>query len=198
MRSLPLSAQAGVPSRGAFAECPPAPARPGPVSSGKVNEAFVILSAGLPAGDYPMPPQPVALEQAGCEFVPRVFGIRAGQDLAVRNADPTLHNVHAGRVFNVSMPQRSPAISLFFPRDGLATVTCDVHPWMRAYAGVSTHPFFAVTGPDGAFALRGLPAGNFTLTAWHERMGRASVQVDLKESQTARVEISLDAATPGG
>ncbi len=77
-----------------------------------------------------------------------------------------------------------------------ATLTCDVHPWMRAYAGIVSHPFFAVTGPDGAFALRGLPAGGFTLSVWQERLGRRSVPVALKEAQAVRMEISLDGIAP--
>ena len=36
-------------------------------------------------------------------------------------------------------------------------VKCDVHPWMSAYVGVFSHPFFAVTGDDGKFTIAGLP-----------------------------------------
>ena len=43
----------------------------------------------------------------------------------------------------------------------LFPVKCDVHPWMRSYVAVMTHPFFAVTGKDGKFAIEGLPAGSW-------------------------------------
>ena len=50
-------------------------------------------------------------------------------------------------------------------------VKCNVHPWMRAYIGVVSHPFFAVTGDDGTFTIKGLPPGTYTLEAWHEKYG---------------------------
>ena len=53
---------------------------------------------------------------------------------------------------------------------------CDVHGWMRAYANVVTHPFFAVTKDDGSFEIKGLPAGTYTIEAWHERLGHAADQ----------------------
>jgi hypothetical protein len=197
-RALPLPGQAGIPQRGAFAECPPAPPRQEPVRGGRVAEALVRIADGLPPGDYPLPSGPVVLDQKGCEYVPRVFGIRAGQDLLVRNGDPTLHNVHAlgppgENAFNLSMPQgRAPAM-LFFPHPRApATITCDVHPWMRAYAGISPHPFFAVTGADGTFVLGGLPAGTYAVEAWHERMGRRAVRVTVKDGEAAHAQIPLD------
>jgi hypothetical protein len=66
-------------------------------------------------------------------------------------------------------------------------VKCNVHPWMRAYIGVVSHPFFAVTGEDGTFTIKGLPPGTYTLEAWHEKYGTKDVQITVapKESKTA-------------
>jgi carboxypeptidase family protein len=186
--------------RGAFAGCPPAPPRAEPVTAGKVNQAFVHVADGLPPGDYPLPPQPVTLDQKGCEFSPRVFGIRAGQDLLVRNDDPTDHNVHSlapGKdAFNFGVPQKLGKTIFFAEPRAPATIACDLHPWMRAYAGISPHPFFAVTGADGSFALRGLPAGTYTVEAWQERLGRGTARVTVRDGQTTPIQISLDAAIP--
>jgi hypothetical protein len=66
-------------------------------------------------------------------------------------------------------------------------VTCDVHPWMRAYLGVLPHPFFAVTGADGRFTLRGVPAGEYVLAAWHERFGTREARVTLGAGETKDV-----------
>ncbi len=62
---------------------------------------------------------------------------------------------------------------------------CDVHPWMNAYAGVLTHPFYAVTGDDGSFKIANLPAGEYVIEAWHEKYG----------TQTAKVTVADAAAT---
>ena len=53
-------------------------------------------------------------------------------------------------------------------------IKCDVHPWMGAYVGVFDHPYFAVTGTDGKFAIDGLPDGTYDVVAWHERLPNQS------------------------
>ena len=64
---------------------------------------------------------------------------------------------------------------------------CNVHPWMKAYVGVLSHPFFAVTGDDGSFTLKGLPPGDYTLEAWHEKLGTQEIKVTVaaKDSKSA-------------
>jgi len=61
-----------------------------------------------------------------------------------------------------------------------------MHPWMRFYVAVLSHPYFQVTGQDGQFALRNVPPGNYTLTAWHEQFGakRQSIAIQPKQEQT--------------
>jgi hypothetical protein len=65
-------------------------------------------------------------------------------------------------------------------------VKCNIHPWMRAYIGVVAHPFFAVTGDDGTFTIKGLPPGTYTIEAWHEKFGTSdqTITVGAKESKT--------------
>ena len=153
-------------------------------SSGGVADAFVWIKDGLPPGTYPVPSEAVTLDQKGCEYRPRVFGIRAGQTLVLANSDPILHNVHAPG-FNVPLPSVGARVSRKFPRpEVMATITCDVHPWMRAYAGVTPHPFFAVTGADGTFSIPNLPAGSYTLQVWHEKLGMTEQKVTLADGET--------------
>jgi len=68
----------------------------------------------------------------------------------------------------------------------MVTVKCNVHPWMKAYVGVQRHPFFAVTGADGTFSLKGLPPGDYVIEAWHEKYPaiQQNVTVGAKESKT--------------
>ena len=67
-------------------------------------------------------------------------------------------------------------------RPGLVTVKCDVHSWMRAYVFVSPGPFATVTGPDGSFAIEGLPPGEHAVRIWHETLGTAHRQVRISEA----------------
>ncbi|HMC35122.1 MAG TPA: urate hydroxylase PuuD [Myxococcales bacterium] len=172
-------------SRGSFAGCGKAPPRAVSVlvsPGGGVAETFVWVKRGIPDGDYPIPSDPVVVDQRGCEFVPRVAGVRAGQPVAFRNADETLHNVHAvgsgSNRFNFGMPLTGMEVKrqLTEPQV-MVTIACDVHPWMRAWLGVVRHPFFAVTGADGSYALTGLPGGTFVVEAWQKAVGHVEQTV---------------------
>jgi len=72
---------------------------------------------------------------------------------------------------------------------------CDVHGWMNAYAGVVAHPFFAVSKADGSFEIKGLPAGTYTIEAWHERLGvqTTKVTVDAKGTGAANFAFKMKA-----
>jgi serine/threonine protein kinase len=141
------------------------------------------------------PSNSVNLDQIGCQYVPRVLGIQAGQKLSVTNSDPTAHNVHTlppsggGNVErNESQPKGAAPIVLSFERtELLIPVKCNQHPWMRASIAVLNHPFFAVSNENGSFEIRGVPAGTYTVVAWHERFGEqgASLTVTDNSSQTA-------------
>jgi len=170
------------------------PADPGLVVSGSggVRDALVWIRDGLPDGDYPVPQTPVVLDQRHCEFSPRVFGIRPGQPLLVRNSDPLLHNVHSAAAFNLALPHAGTESVEHFRRPGVPTpILCDVHAWMRAYAAVVRHPFFAVTDAGGGFALQGLPAGTYTVELWQERLGWARQRVTVGEGETRALAFEL-------
>ena len=73
---------------------------------------------------------------------------------------------------------------------GVIRASCDAgHGWMSAYVHIFDHPYFAVTGPDGRFEIDGLPAGSYTLAAWHEKLGRRTVQVTVPDDGAAQVAL---------
>jgi plastocyanin len=165
-------------------------------SDGAVAGAFVWAREGVPSGDYPVPAEPVVIDQRGCEYVPRVAGVRAGQPVVFQNADAVLHNVHAlgsgSNAFNFGMPLAGMHTRrLLNEPQVMVTIACDVHPWMRAYLGVVRHPFFSVTGADGRYELRGLPAGRYAIEAWHEQLGRVSEVVTAAEGESAPHDFAL-------
>lgn len=129
---------------------------------------------------------PLVLDQVGCRYVPHVVTLRTGQTLRVRSSDPTLHNVHGlpdrNRPFNFGMTMAGETRDMTFTHPEIFRIRCDVHPWMQAYAGVFDHPFHAVTGEDGTFRLEGVPAGTYTLVAWHEKYGQRQQTVTVGES----------------
>ena len=123
------------------------------------------------------------LDQVGCRYQPKVFGVMKKQKVEIKNSDPTLHNIHSFAKrgeFNVGMPTQGQKIIKKFKKNQVgASIKCDVHPWMQAYVSVFSHPFFATSGSDGAFSIADLPDGEYDVVAWHpklgEKMGKAKV-----------------------
>ena len=146
-------------------------------SGNTMGNIMVWISKGLPAGKtYPAPKTPVVLDQKGCVYMPHVMGIMVGQTYRILNSDGILHNIHTlpkiNPAFNRGQPATVKEMTTSFPKpEVMLQVKCDVHPWMNAYIGVFTHPFFAVTGPDGKFTIPNLEAGTYEISAWHERLG---------------------------
>ena len=147
-----------------------------------LRNAFVYVKEGLPARLYPIPSNPVVLDQQQCRYVPRVLGMQVGQQLVIRNSDPLLHNVRAeGQInqpFDVGTPIQGMEIKrTFSTREIMVPLKCNVHAWMSAYVGVLEHPFFAVTDDSGRFSIAQLPPGSYTIEVWHERLGTQTQQV---------------------
>jgi hypothetical protein len=182
-------------------ECPsPAqqPPDPGLLLSpdGGVGGAFVWIKAGLPPGEYAVPQEPVVLGQAACEFSPRVFGLRVGQTLRLAAGDGGAHHVHAWReaspLFDVQLRGGDGSAQRTIGEGAvMARLTCDQHPWARAYAGIVNHPYFAVTAKNGSYTIPSLPGGTFTVEVWQERIGQVNRQVTLDDGVLAVVDFEL-------
>ncbi len=166
-----------------------------------MGNILVWVSKGLPSGKtWPAPKTPVTLDQKGCQYVPHVQGIMVGQAYRILNSDGILHNVHAlpkiNAGFNQPMPPTMKEKSVTFTKpEPVFQIKCDVHPWMLAYVGVFTHPFFSTTRTDGKFTISGLDPGTYEITAWHERLGTqtASVTVGANETKTQNFKFTTGA-----
>ena len=152
---------------------------------------FVWVKSGLPDQTWQVPTTPITLDQNGCMYKPHVVGVMAGQQIAIKNSDPTNHNIHpqpqTNQEWNESQPPGSESKMKSFARqEVMIPVKCNIHPWMRSYIGVVGHPFFAVTGDDGTFTIKGLPPGTYTIETWHEKYGTQDQQVTVgpKDSKT--------------
>jgi hypothetical protein len=164
-----------------------------------LQNVFVYVKEGLPRRLYPIPSQPVVLDQQKCRYVPRVIGIQVGQQLVIKNSDPLLHNVRAegaiNEPFDVGTPVQGVEVKrTFVTREVMVPFKCNVHAWMTAYAGVLEHPFFAVSDGTGHFALPPLPAGSYTIEVWHERFGTQTQHVTLSAKETRNLTFTYKAS----
>lgn len=166
---------------------------------GQLANVFVYVKEGL-TGSYSPPGEAHVLNQEGCRYSPHVSGIMVGQTLTIRNSDPTLHNVHAlpekNAEFNQGQPFQGMELERTFDQpEVMVRFKCDVHPWMSSYMAVLEHPFFAVSGSDGSFAIEGLPAGDYVVEAWHEQLGTQTQNVTVGDGP---VEVSFDFSPMAG
>jgi plastocyanin len=155
------------------------------------NVVVTVKGAGAPA---PAPEAAkVVLDQQLCHYVPHVQAVGVGSTLEIVNSDPMLHNIH-GRVgsataFNLAMPVKGMRVPRVLSKPELIHVQCDVHNFMNGWVVVTDGPF-AVVGKDGRFAIKGLPAGTYTVTAWHEKYGEKTAQVTVPASGEAKADFS--------
>jgi len=159
---------------------------------------FVWVKSGVPDRQWPAPSGAVVLDQQGCMYKPHVIGVMTGQNIEIRNDDPTNHNIHPlpkiNQEWNESQPPKGdPKMRSFAREEIMIPVKCNVHPWMRSYIGVVGHPFFAVTGDDGTFTIKGLPPGTYTVGAWHEKYGTKDMQVTVAPKESKSVDFSFGA-----
>ena len=166
------------------------------VADGNLKNAFVWVKSGLDGYTFDPPTGSVSLDQKGCLYNPRVFGVRTGQEISILNSDPTTHNINPSpknnRNWNISQgPSDTARVQSFAREEVMIPVKCNVHPWMTAHVGVVSHPYFAVTDDDGSFSLAGLPPGTYTVEAWHERLGVQEQQVTVGASESTEVSFEF-------
>ena len=166
-------------------------------SNGTLKHVFVYVKEGV-SGSYPAPSAPATLEQIGCWYRPHVFGLHVNQPLEIINSDATLHNVNAkptaNTPFNIAQPVKGMKMAKKFAKpEVMVKFKCNVHPWMSAYAGVLDHPFFGVSDDQGTVTIAGLPAGTYTLEAWHEVYGTQTQTVSVDDGETKSVDFTFKA-----
>jgi len=146
-----------------------------------------------------VPQEKLLFDQKNCEFMTPVFAARVGQPVSVKNSDPIGHNTNiSGTSFNQLIPAGDSTVFTPGRETGLpVSVTCNIHPWMKAYAVFREDGYVAVSAADGSFTIPDLPAGEpLEFQVWHERStGRSGAlsldQPELKWNAKGRFKITL-------
>ena len=147
-------------------------------------------------GTYPAPDgsRSSSTSRAACT-TPHVIGVQAGQPIKITNSDDTLHNIHprptVNAEFNIGQPRKGmESTKTFDKKEVMIPVGCDVHPWMRSYISVLDHPFFAVTKDDGTYEIKDLPAGDYEVEAFHEKLKTQTGKVTVKDGEAAKLDLT--------
>jgi plastocyanin len=154
-------------------------------AKGDLANVFVYVKDGLGTRTFDVPKDKVTIDQSGCRYHPHVLGAMAGQTVEIKNSDQTTHNIHPSpkdnKEWNESQaPGIAPLEKQFARQEVLIPVKCNQHPWMKMYIGVVKNPYFAVTDQDGKFTIKGLPPGDYTLAAVHEKLGEQTMKLHVE------------------
>ncbi len=165
------------------------------VSSSRGIQNVVVSLEGITQGK-PFPTNPVELDQRGCWFIPHVVLVRASHPFTLVNSDGVLHNFRTpgtatNPALNKAQPKFKRRLDIKIDNPDIVPVNCDVHEWMRAVVVVMAHPYYALTDPAGAFRLTEVPPGRYTLTVWHEVLGKHSRDVVVPAGGEAKVSVEL-------
>jgi hypothetical protein len=165
------------------------------VKDGGLADVLVYVKSGL-KGTFAAPAEAAVLDQKGCDYHPHMLAMRAGQPLKIRNSDDTLHNIHprpAGNPeFNLGQARQGMESTRQFDKpEVMIPVGCDVHPWMRAFISVFDHPFFTVSKEDGTFEIKGLPAGEYEVEAYHGKLKSQAQKVTVKDGESATLNFTF-------
>jgi hypothetical protein len=173
-------------------------------TNGALADVLVFIREGLPSHSRFEPPPPRTLDFTNCQIEPHLTPISHRQSLLARSRDGLSH------ILRMAPDQGREALARVVPAVSVGILVpsspemfipcqCQLHPWEFAYVSVLNHPFFAVTGPDGAFTITNLPPGTYVLEALHrDPFGTNGLtrQIKVKSGETARANFLLEAPAP--
>jgi plastocyanin len=158
----------------------------------------IIFVDGL-AAPADVIPTKATIAQKDEQFVPHVVAITRGSTVTFPNDDPFFHNVFSlsrGANFNLGRYPTGVTRSRVLAKAGLVKVFCELHSHMSAVIRVFDHPWFTIPEDDGRFAIAGVPSGEHTVVAWHERIGERRDRVTVRPGQTTSIAFTLPVLEP--
>jgi plastocyanin len=158
-------------------------------ANGALGDVVVSLQ-GAPAASGATA-KPAVLDQKGCIYSPTILAVQVGQKILVKNSDPCIHNVHTLPKENesknlVQTPGSADLEFVFDKPEPFLKFQCDVHPWMFAWVTVVDSPYFALSGADGKFTIKNVPAGKYKLQFAHRKLGVQTFDIEVKDAAVAQ------------
>jgi hypothetical protein len=153
-------------------------------SGGGLENVVLYISAGLPASVQSEAATNVPVfDQKNCMYTPHVLAMDVNQKFEVKTSDQTTHNIHplpnpmTGNIpWNQSQPPGAGPIEKSWKAAEVIPVQCNIHPWMHGWFVVVKGPY-ATTDSSGAYTIKDVPPGDYTVTAWQEDYGTQTQKV---------------------
>jgi len=160
-------------------------------------ENIAVYVDAIPGKKFDAPTQHVTIDQRRMAFVPKVTVVMQGTTVDFLNSDSVGHNVYWPSIsgnkklaHNLGTWAKGEKKAFQFNESGVASLLCNVHPEMSGTLVIVATPYFAVTDSDGAFEIKNVPPGTYTLKTWSEE-GKVSTQSVTVAAGTVNVDLTV-------
>jgi plastocyanin len=134
------------------------------------------------------------MTQKGETFVPHVLPVLVGSTVEFPNEDDFYHNVFsvvAGNRFDLGRYPKGESTRQKFTKPALVVVRCEIHPSMKAFILVLKSPYFASPDEQGRFTIPNVPAGKYTIKAWHPARAEQIRIITVPESGEVQADFTF-------
>jgi plastocyanin len=145
-------------------------------------------------GQFPCSPIIATLEQKNRRFVPDTLIVPAGSTVSFPNLDHIFHNVFSlskPKAFDLGNYPKDHTRTVTFEKPGVVFVHCHLHPNMAAAIVVTPNQWSARPDAAGRFTIEGVPAGSYTIVAWHKAAGYFRKSIRVAENRAGNVEFVI-------
>src|ERR1700730_2387081 len=163
----------------------------------KSPENIAVYVDAVPDKKFDAPKDNVVVDQKKMAFIPHVVAVQQGTTVEFLNSDSVGHNVYWPSIsgnkkltHNLGTWPKGERKPFQFNDLGAASLLCNVHPEMSGTVVVGPRPYFGVTDRDGAFEIKNVPPGTYTLKTWSED-GKVTTQSVTVAADPTNVELTV-------
>jgi plastocyanin len=144
------------------------------------NGDAVVYVDQIAGKTFPAPTTHAKVDQLKLNFMPHVLAVLIGTAVDFENSDTVTHNVFTSdkcaASFNLGTWGKGQVKTHTFDKACAAELLCSLHPEMQGFVVAVPTPYFAVTDKTGAYEIKDVPDGTYTVKIWHPRLKKELVK----------------------